>query len=49
MFSTNLRNFRLDQTALSGWTVNELNLIPRDFRNRRIHKSWWLRRGVSGS
>jgi 23S rRNA (cytosine1962-C5)-methyltransferase len=44
MFSTNLRDFRLDAPALSKWHITELNRIPPDFRNRRIHKSWWLRR-----
>jgi 23S rRNA G2069 N7-methylase RlmK/C1962 C5-methylase RlmI len=42
MFSTNLRDFRLDAPLLSRWKIAELNRIPADFRNRRIHRSWWL-------
>ena len=46
-FSNNLRRFRLDREALSGWRIEDLNrkTLPEDFRrNPRIHHAWRLRR-----
>ncbi|MCC5857044.1 MAG: bifunctional 23S rRNA (guanine(2069)-N(7))-methyltransferase RlmK/23S rRNA (guanine(2445)-N(2))-methyltransferase RlmL [Ectothiorhodospiraceae bacterium] len=46
IFSTNLRRFRLDQTALTGLTVEDRTRwsIPPDFRrNPRIHQCWFIR------
>ncbi len=41
-FSTNLRSFRIDATALSGLHLVDISeqTIPPDFRNRRIHRCW---------
>ena len=42
LFSTNLRSFRLDADALAGVPMKEISAqtVPRDFRNRRIHRCW---------
>ncbi len=42
LFSTNLRNFRLDATALQDIEMEEISerTVPPDFRNRRIHRCW---------
>jgi 23S rRNA (cytosine1962-C5)-methyltransferase len=42
LFSTNLRNFRLDAAALQDIAMEEISerTVPPDFRNRRIHKCW---------
>ena len=42
LFSTNLRNFRLDPAALKDFTMEEISerTVPPDFRNRRIHRCW---------
>ena len=42
LFSTNLRDFKLDAALLKTWGVTKLDLVPPDFRNRRIHHAWWL-------
>ncbi|NNM81323.1 MAG: methyltransferase [Burkholderiales bacterium] len=41
-FSNNLRSFRLDEEALSGYEFSEISAqtVPEDFRNRKIHRSW---------
>ena len=42
LFSTNLRNFRLDASALQDIAMEEISerTVPLDFRNRRIHSCW---------
>ena len=42
LFSTNLRSFRIDTTALAGLKITEISsqTVPPDFRNRKIHKCW---------
>jgi 23S rRNA G2069 N7-methylase RlmK/C1962 C5-methylase RlmI len=45
-FSTNSRQFKLDEQKLSTAfdnieEVSQLS-VPEDFRNKRIHQSWWL-------
>jgi 23S rRNA (cytosine1962-C5)-methyltransferase len=42
LFSTNLQTFRLDATLSARWAMRELNKVPPDFRNRRVHRSWQL-------
>lgn len=41
-FSTNLRSFKLDDTAAAGLEGEEISVrtVPEDFRNRRIHRCW---------
>lgn len=43
-FSTNFRRFKLDESALAGYTVREISkaTVPEDFRNQRIHRCWRL-------
>ncbi|TWT95860.1 Ribosomal RNA large subunit methyltransferase K [Botrimarina colliarenosi] len=43
-FSTNFRRFKLDETALAGYSVREISkqTVPEDFRNQRIHRCWRL-------
>jgi 23S rRNA (guanine2445-N2)-methyltransferase / 23S rRNA (guanine2069-N7)-methyltransferase len=45
-FSTNFRRFKLDEAALSEYSVRDITrqTIPEDFRNERIHKCWVLTR-----
>ncbi len=45
LFSTNLRSFRLDADALAGVPMKEISeqTVPRDFRNRRIHRCWRMK------
>ncbi len=47
LFSTNLRSFRLDAAALAEARMTEISeqTVPRDFRNRRIHRCWRIGRG----
>jgi len=42
LFSTNLRTFRLDTSALADLPMQEISAqtVPPDFRNRRIHRCW---------
>ncbi|MCH8505605.1 MAG: bifunctional 23S rRNA (guanine(2069)-N(7))-methyltransferase RlmK/23S rRNA (guanine(2445)-N(2))-methyltransferase RlmL [Ectothiorhodospiraceae bacterium] len=50
VFSTNLRRFRLDESALEALQVEDRSAwsIPRDFRrNQRIHRCWFIRKAVS--
>lgn len=48
IFSTNFRRFKLEQAALEagGIIVTEITeqTLPEEFRNRRIHRCWRLRR-----
>jgi 23S rRNA (guanine2445-N2)-methyltransferase / 23S rRNA (guanine2069-N7)-methyltransferase len=43
-FSTNLRSFKFDPTALPGLEAEDITTktIPQDFRNKRIHSCWRL-------
>lgn len=43
-FSTNYRRFKLDESALAGYTAREISkqTVPEDFRNQRIHRCWRL-------
>lgn len=45
-FSTNLRSFQLDEAALETRQVAEISgqTIPEDFRNKKIHRCWLIRR-----
>jgi 23S rRNA (guanine2445-N2)-methyltransferase / 23S rRNA (guanine2069-N7)-methyltransferase len=45
-FSTNFRRFKLDEAALTDYSVRDITrqTIPEDFRNERIHKCWLLAR-----
>ncbi|MFP4611712.1 MAG: bifunctional 23S rRNA (guanine(2069)-N(7))-methyltransferase RlmK/23S rRNA (guanine(2445)-N(2))-methyltransferase RlmL [Thiohalophilus sp.] len=46
LFSTNLRNFKLDETSLAALEITDINreTLPRDFeRNPRIHHCWEFR------
>jgi 23S rRNA (guanine2445-N2)-methyltransferase / 23S rRNA (guanine2069-N7)-methyltransferase len=43
IFSNNLRSFKLDYEALSGFTIRDISkaTLPKDFeRNRKIHQCW---------
>lgn len=46
-FSTNSRSFRMDETALTAFAeatdISDTS-IPEDFRNRKIHRCWRLRK-----
>ena len=46
LFSTNLRSFRLDADALADLSLIEISeqTVPPDFRNRRIHRCWRIKR-----
>ena len=47
VFSNNFRRFKLDEAALSGFSIRDLSssTIPFDFaRDRRIHHAWELHR-----
>lgn len=44
-FSTNFRRFKLDEPALQNVkTIREISqqTVPEDFRNKRIHRCWYL-------
>lgn len=46
LFSTNLRNFKLDETALAALEITDIHrdTLPRDFeRNPKIHHCWEFR------
>lgn len=47
-FSTNFRRFKLDEAALTDYTIRNITrqTIPEDFRNERIHACWQLVRKV---
>ena len=47
-FSTNYRRFKLDESALIGYSVREISrqTVPEDYRNKRVHRCWRLRRAV---
>ncbi|KUJ71338.1 bifunctional 23S rRNA (guanine(2069)-N(7))-methyltransferase RlmK/23S rRNA (guanine(2445)-N(2))-methyltransferase RlmL [Thiomicrospira sp. WB1] len=46
LFSTNLRQFKLDKAAFEGeWQITDLTrkTLPKDFeRNPKIHQAWWF-------
>ena len=44
-FSSNYRRFKLDEDALRGAVAQEITkqTVPEDFRNQRVHRSWWIR------
>jgi 23S rRNA (cytosine1962-C5)-methyltransferase len=46
LFSTNLRSFRLDASALSALRVADISAetVPPDFRNKKIHRCWRISR-----
>ena len=46
LLSTNLRSFRLDTDALGDLRMTEISeqTVPPDFRNRRIHRCWRIKR-----
>jgi len=49
IFSTNLRNFKMDTEALSGFETedySEASLDPDFQRNQRIHQCWKLRHRI---
>ena len=41
-FSTNFRQFKLNESAIEHATVREISrqTVPEDFRNKRIHRCW---------
>lgn len=46
LFSTNLRNFKLDETSIAALEITDINreTLPRDFeRNPKIHHCWEFR------
>ena len=46
-FSNNSRSFKWDEASVpKGFTAKEMSetSVPEDFRNRSIHRSWWLER-----
>ena len=45
-FSTNQRRFKFDEQEIVGAQVREISrqTVPPDFRNRRIHRCWKLRK-----
>ncbi|MEO0529809.1 MAG: bifunctional 23S rRNA (guanine(2069)-N(7))-methyltransferase RlmK/23S rRNA (guanine(2445)-N(2))-methyltransferase RlmL [Planctomycetota bacterium] len=48
-FSTNFRRFKLDEAALSErYSIREISrqTVPEDFRNKRIHRCWVLKKGA---
>jgi 23S rRNA G2069 N7-methylase RlmK/C1962 C5-methylase RlmI len=47
LFSTNRRGFRLEAEALPWARIEELTpgTIPRDFRDREVHRAFWIERG----
>ena len=44
LFSNNLRTFKMDQEQLKGFKIEEWTeqTLPKDFRNKKIHRSWRL-------
>ena len=45
-FSTNARHFKMDSTLVQGASVQDISLetIPPDFRNKRVRRTWAIRR-----
>jgi len=46
-FSTNRRDFKMDDKALSAWNIKEISraTLPKDFeRNTKIHYCWTISR-----
>jgi 23S rRNA (cytosine1962-C5)-methyltransferase len=51
-FSTNSRQLRFDEAlAPAGFEVREISArtVPDDFRNRKIHRCWTLRRAPTAA
>ena len=49
LFSTNRRDFRLDEAALAALDIRDISrqTLPPDFeRNPRIHRCWHIRRAA---
>lgn len=48
-FSTNLRSFKLDASALASNLVRDISslTVPEDFRNRKIHYCWLIQKPLS--
>jgi len=47
IFSTNRRDFKMDEAALSGLTVKDIShaTLPKDFeRNPKIHYCWMIKK-----
>ena len=46
-FSTNFRQFKLEESAIKHATVREISrqTVPEDFRNKRVHRCWRMIRG----
>lgn len=47
IFSTNRRDFKLDESALTDYQLNDISAssIPKDFeRNKKIHRCWRIKR-----
>jgi 23S rRNA (cytosine1962-C5)-methyltransferase len=44
-FSTNLRSFKLDASALAPFFVQDVSVqtVPEDFRNKKIHYCWLIK------
>lgn len=45
-FSTNFRRFQLEEAELHSKSIREISrqTVPEDYRNRRIHRCWIIRR-----
>ncbi|MDP1897476.1 MAG: class I SAM-dependent methyltransferase, partial [Sulfurimicrobium sp.] len=45
-FSTNLRSFKLDSAALASSQVRDISAqtVPEDFRNKKIHYCWLIKK-----
>ncbi len=45
-FSTNFRRFKFDEQQLPGYEAHEISqqTVPEDFRNKRIHRCWVLKK-----
>ena len=48
-FSTNFRRFKLDEESINSNSIVEISkqTIPEDYRNRRIHRCWKIRKPAS--
>ena len=44
VFSTNFRQFKLDRAAIRAAEIRDMSAqtIPEDFRNKKIHQSFWV-------
>ncbi len=45
LFSSNFRRLKLDEAAITNASIQEITkrTLPEDFRNQRIHRSWFIR------